>query len=291
MALSFDEFKQSSYSQEPHYLVVGHPLGHTLSPVMHTSALEYHDINASYTAVDVRPDELSGFIAWTNNENFRGCNITIPYKEQLLNAVDELDSSVRGIQAINTISKSYSDGFLTGSNTDIYGFSQPLKKHEDFVEGTRAIVFGTGGASKAVLIALEDFGLEEIVLVSRNPGRIQKPKSNLIYHIAGYNQWQAFADEASIFVNTTPLGMGVFKSKSIIDEPDISLVENKICYDLIYNPDKTVFLKMAEDAGATTINGLDMLIHQGSRSFEIWTGKQFPVPRIKKLLITHLQNK
>ncbi|MEX0661724.1 MAG: shikimate dehydrogenase [Balneolaceae bacterium] len=291
MAFSFDEFKKSSISQEPHYVVVGHPLGHTFSPLMHTAALGHHNINATYSAVDIRPDELTGFIAWMNNENFKGCNITIPYKEQLFNAVDQLDDSVRGIKAINTISKSDSDEIIIGSNTDIYGFSQPLKEHEDFIEGTRAIVFGTGGASKAVLIALEDFGIEEIVWVSRNPARIQKPNSDLIFHIVGYDQWQAFADEASIFVNATPLGMGNVKDKSVLDESDISLVSNKICYDLIYNPEKTFFLKMATKAGATTINGLDMLIHQGSRSFEIWTGNQFPFKQIKGLLSTHLRAK
>lgn len=291
MAFSFDEFKKSSNSQEPHYLVVGHPLGHTLSPLMHTAALKHHKIKATYSAVDIRPDELTGFIAWMNNENFKGCNITIPYKEQLFNAVDQLDSSVRGINAINTISKSDSEETLIGSNTDIYGFSQSLKEHEDFIEGSRAIVFGTGGASKAVLIALEDLGVEEIVLVSRNPARLKKPERDLIYHIVDYNQWQAYADEASIFINTTPLGMGNLEGESVIDESDISLVTNKICYDLIYNPEKTSFLKMAEIAGATTMNGLDMLIQQGSRSFEIWTGKQFPIAEIRELLSTHLRNK
>lgn len=291
MALSFDEFKKSSNSQEPHYLVVGHPLGHTLSPLMHTAALNYYNIKATYLAVDIRPDELTSFIAWMNNENFKGCNITIPYKEQLFSAVDQHDSSVRGINAINTISKSDSEETLIGSNTDIYGFSQSLKEYEDLIEGTRAIVFGTGGASKAVLIALEDLGVEEIVMVSRNPARLKKPISDLVYHIVDYNQWQAFADEASIFVNTTPLGMGDFKTKSIIDETDISLVENKICYDLVYNPEKTTFLKMAKKKGAKTKNGLDMLIQQGSRSFEIWTGRKFPVTEIRELLSTHLRNK
>lgn len=291
MAISFDKFKKSSNSQEPHYLVVGHPLGHTLSPLMHTAALKHHNIKATYSAVDIRADELTGFIAWMNNENFKGCNITIPYKEQLFSAVDQHDASVRGINAINTISKSDSEETLIGSNTDIYGFSQSLKEYEDLIEGTRAIVFGTGGASKAVLIALEDLGVEEIVMVSRNPARLKKPISSLVYHIVDYNQWQAFADEASIFVNTTPLGMGYFKTKSIIDETDISLVENRICYDLVYNPEKTTLLKIAEKAGATTMNGLDMLIQQGSRSFEIWTGRKFPVTEIRELLSTHLRNK
>lgn len=291
MAISFGDFKKSSNSLEPHYLVVGHPLGHTLSPLMHNAALTHHRINATYTAVDLRPDELSGLIGWMNNQNFQGCNITIPYKEQVFKVVDHFDDSVRGIQAINTISKSKTGDKLIGSNTDIYGFYQPLKEFKDFIDGTRAIVFGTGGASKAVIVALEDFGVEEVVLVSRNPALIQKPNSDLRYHIVGYNQWQAFADETSIFVNTTPLGMGKFKDKSVIEERDISLVQNKLCYDLIYNPEKTLFLKNAEKAGAKTINGLDMLIHQGSRSFEIWTGKQFPFAEIKGLLTAHLQNK
>ncbi len=291
MAFSFDEFKTSNISQIPHYLVIGHPLGHTLSPLMHNAALTHYNIKASYAAVDIRADELASFISWMNSKNFKGCNITIPYKEQLISAIDHFDSSVQGIQAINTISKTDPGGnTLIGSNTDIYGFTQPLFKYEDFIDGTRAIVFGTGGASKAVVSALGELGIEEIVWVSRNPARIQKPESDLIFHIVDYNQWQAFTDEASIIVNTTPLGMGDFLNETIIGEQDISLVENKICYDLIYNPEKTKFITMAEEAGARTINGLDMLIHQGSRSFEIWTGKQFPINDIRDLLTTHLRN-
>lgn len=289
MAQTFTEFSASPASSQPHYLVIGQPIDHSLSPLMHNKALFYHNIDASYHAVNLRPDELTSFISWVNRDRFLGCNITIPYKEQLFEMVDEVDENASRAGAINTISKN-DRNLLVGSNTDIFGFSNPLLKYSSEIEDMRAIVFGTGGASKAVHIALEELGVAEIIYVSRNPSdKIDDPAGTFTKTV-GYNQWQAYSDDTALIVNTTPLGMGKLRSKSIIDDSDIDMLANKICYDLIYNPPETKFLNQAKTAGAEVISGLEMFIGQGGKSFKIWTGKDFPVDEIRKLLREELQS-
>ena len=286
--LSFDEFKDSNLSNSPHYLVVGHPISHSLSPLMHNISLQHHSIDAEYIAVDLTPQALPEFIAWLNNENFLGCNITIPYKKEFLNVPDELSPEVHAVGAMNTVSKNESGHIIKGSNTDIYGFKVPLDDYENVLDYSRAIIFGSGGASLAVQYALMELNFEEVIIVSRSPRTVTPLRESLYTRVVDYTQWQSFADETELYVNTTPLGMGKWIGKSPVEIHDAEFLEDRICYDLVYNPLKTKFLSISESAGAETIGGLDMLIHQGSRSFEIWTGFTFPFEKVKSHLINHL---
>lgn len=287
MIFSFREFKNSKKAKSPHFFVVGNPIEHSLSPVMHQAALDFHGINAEYHAINLAQAEISDFISWLNRDEFLGCNITIPYKNQFIEVVDHIDDYAREAGVINTIAKS--EHKLIGHNTDIHGFTAPLTQYADRIEGGRVIVFGTGGAAKAVKIGLEDLGVEEIVFVSRSPEKSIVNSDHVWVETVSYDQWQSYADEACMFVNTTPLGMSPNIDRSPISDLDSELLESKICYDLIYNPIQSKFLQQADKFGATTINGLDMLIMQGNRSFEIWTGKTFPINDIKKLLINRLK--
>lgn len=254
---------------------------------MHQAALDFHGINAQYHAINLAQSDITDFIGWLNRDEFLGCNITIPYKNQFIEIVDHIDSYAKEAGVINTIAKS--DHKLIGHNTDIHGFTSPLLQYTDQIEGGRVIVFGTGGAAKAVKIGLEDLGVEEIVFVSRTPNKSNLNSDHVWIEKVSYDQWQSYAEETSMFINTTPLGMSPDISRSPVSDFDGILLENKICYDLIYNPIQTKFLKQADEFGAITINGLDMLIMQGNRSFEIWTGKTFPFDSIKELLISTLK--
>lgn len=286
MAQTFSEFVKTPKSAEPHYFVIGHPISHSLSPLMHNIALRHYSMEATYHAIDVSPDELSSFIAWCNNDSFLGCNITLPFKQQLFEMVDIRGQTAEEIGAINTISKQ--NGKLVGDNTDVFGFLKPLAQISDLVEDTEAIVFGTGGASGAVVKGLQSMGVNKIYLVSRNP-EIKNSKSQNIEYI-GYTQWASVVDDVSVVVNTTPLGMSPNIDQSPIRESEAHCLEGKICYDLVYNPLETVFLKQAKPFAEKTISGIDMLIHQGSHSFEIWTGKTFPFDIIKKELTNYFNN-
>lgn len=282
MAYLFQNFKLSEHAKAAHYLVVGHPISHSLSPVMHRTALEFHQLDSNYFAVDVPADQISEFAAWCNQDTFRGCNITLPYKKEFLHLVDHVDPVASQMGVINTIVKQ--EQKLVGYNTDAYGFLHPLQRYMDQIEGGRAIIFGTGGASKAVSFALKDAGIEELIFVSRTPAQRELPDSSIYTQVVDYQQWQEYAGEASIFVNTTPLGMYPDIEKTFLSQKDSYLLQDKICYDLVYNPLQTQFLKLAEEAGACCINGLQMLIHQGSKSFELWTGNKFPVEKVNLAL-------
>ena len=282
MAFTFQDFKLSDLALKPHYLVIGHPISHSLSPLMHQTALDYHGIDASYLAVDLQPNELSEFIAWCNRDDFLGCNITIPYKNTFLDIVDWIDSVSEKMLTINTIVKD--NHTLKGYNTDVFGFMQGIEPYLKNLDLSRAIIFGTGGAARAVKTALFDAGFEVLIFVSRNVSGKESLFDEDNIKIVNYEQWYAFADEASLIVNSTPVGMHPKTDEMPISEQDSYLLKDKFCYDLIYNPLETKFLKQAKKMGAVTINGLDMLIYQGSKSFELWTGKPFPIKPIKKKL-------
>ncbi len=251
---------------------------------MHNIALREHGIGAEYFAIQLLEDEIPQFISWMNRETFRGCNITVPYKSEFLDAVDELNPVAEELQAINTIKKNETGTRLIGYNTDPYGFIQPLNEFSDDLDGLSAIVFGSGGSAKAVVYALLQYGMDNVVVVSRNPDRVAKDGIFVECEVTNYDGWQHYAEDAGLFVNTTPVGMPPLTDKELLSASGYSFMEDKICYDLIYNPSETLFLKHAKAAGAITINGLDMLIHQGSRSFEIWTGNSFPIDKIKSEL-------
>ncbi|MTI88259.1 MAG: shikimate dehydrogenase [Balneolaceae bacterium] len=255
-------------------------IGHSVSPLMHNTALEYHQLGGSYHAISVRGSEIKTLIAHFNQPTFLGANITIPYKETLFDAVDTLSMEAAQIGAINTIVKR--NGKIIGENTDAYGFMTPIKNYTDDLAGERALIFGTGGATKAITFALLECGVEEIVMVSRRPGRYEGKHSGI--SMCGYDNWSAYAEDTVIVVNATPLGMVPNIDASPVDDSETEVLDGKICYDIVYNPSETKFLNQAIEHGGIPIGGLDMLIHQGAKSFKMWTGQNFPVQKIRERL-------
>ena len=281
LPMKLNEFLSSEESVLPHYLLIGKPVSHSVSPLMHNTALQHHGITARYFAVDVEMSEIGKLAAHFNRSPFRGANITIPHKQNFLEAVDELTDEARKIGAINTILKK--ENKLTGHNTDAFGFAEPLKEFEDEFEPDRAIIFGSGGATKAIVYALSKMGFGEIVMVSRNPGRAQSEIAGDII-LSSYDAWQDYADEATLIINATPLGMLPDINTSPVQDNETGLLAGKICYDIVYNPRKTKFLRQAKQEGGIPVGGLDMLIYQGAESFRLWTGKEFPVGLVKMKL-------
>lgn len=288
MIVNLEEFKLSGKAAAPHFLLIGNPVAHSLSPLMHNTAAEYYGMDTRYYAVKLETSELGSFAAYMNDDNLKGVNITIPYKELMLDYMDELSPGGRHIGAMNTIRKK--NNKLVGHNTDAYGFMKPLERFKNEISLSRVIIFGTGGASKAIVYALQQWEVEEIVLVSRNPNQNTSVNRMRNTRIVSYDAWPSLVDEVGLIVNTTPLGMAPNEEKSAVQEYEIEYLEGTICYDIVYRPQRTTFLTMAEKAGARTIGGLEMLIHQGSRSFELWTEKSFPVDYIRKTLTDFLDN-
>lgn len=202
-------------------------------------------------------NELPDFI---KNSNLDGFNVTIPYKESILPFLDELDESAEKIRAVNTV-KLISKGdskILKGYNTDTYGFGQSIKP---FLKNTheRALILGTGGASKAVNFVLNNLGIETN-FVSRDPEENQLKYSEINEYVLKYHK---------LIINTTPLGMFP-NSKSFPDLPYKLINKSHMMIDLVYNPEETEFMKKGKKEGAITINGLSMLQHQAEKAWEIW---------------------
>lgn len=277
--MTFTQFKTSEKSSKPHFLLIGNPVSHSVSPLMHNTALEYYAITAKYYAVAVSMSDIPSVLAHFNSENFLGANITIPHKENFLDAVDQLTKEAEDIGAINTILKI--DGKLIGHNTDAYGFTVPLENYQSEMELNRAIVFGSGGATKAIIYALNDLGFDEVVMVSRKPQRHSQISKTIM---CSYDVWTEYADDSSLIINATPLGMTPNTESSPIQSHEVEFLDGKFCYDIVYNPRETTFLKQAKLSGGIPIGGLDMLIYQGAKSFELWTGQEFPVGLVKMKL-------
>lgn len=281
------QYLSSNLIRRPHAILIGNPISHSLSPVMHNTAASHLNISLRYGAVEVKQNELSELIASLNKETLQGANVTIPYKNSFLDIVDELTPEAQEIEAVNTLFKE--NGQLIGDNTDAYGFARPIHQLGYDLVGERAIIFGTGGATKAIVHVLKEMGVAEIVLVSRSRGQRSLSDTQPQTHIqlTDYSAWRAYAEDASIIINATPLGMSPKVGESPVQSSETSCLSGKICYDIVYNPLETKFLKQAGEAGAETIGGIEMLIHQGSRSFKRWTGCEFPVSVIRKKLMQH----
>lgn len=279
--MTFESFLASDNAERPHFLLLGNPVEHSLSPVMHNTAARHYGMEARYHAVSLQEQELSRLASHFNNEQFRGANITIPYKEMVLPYLDEVDTATRKIGAVNTVRRYQHK--LEGYNTDAYGFRKPLEPMRDRLEGHAAVIFGMGGAARAVIFALNELGMDELFLISRHPQRVGREFPGNP-RVIGYDEWTAIAEDATLIVNTTPLGMDPHTETCPVRTGEKSSLQGKICYDIVYNPRKTRFLAYAGEVGCETIDGLQMLIHQGSRSFELWTGSPFPLSKVEDAL-------
>lgn len=262
------------------YGLIGYPLGHSLSAEMHNFAFKTLNIEAQYSRIELLPTELKQLPLYF--ENLSGVNVTIPYKENIITLLDELDESAQRVGAVNTIIKK--DQRLIGYNTDSYGFLQGLyhANQADKIH-SKILIIGAGGAAKAVVAALFYQGAEDITLINRQFAR-QQDFSHYPITFKLFEEINSLA-EYDLIVQTTPIGTVGYTQDYPIDLTTIS--STACCYDLVYNPLITPFLQQAQRQGATIINGLSMLVYQGAKAFELWTGQSMPTDTV----ITILENK
>lgn len=236
------------------YGLIGHPLSHTFSPAYFAKKFENENIKASYEAFDLPSiDELRELV---ESKNLSGFNITIPYKKAMRRKCDEIDPLAKRVGAVNTVK--IVDGKWIGYNTDILGFRKSLKDQIGYKRAA-AVVLGTGGASLAIKSALELMSIPYLI-VSRNTRSGDLSYNGLTKRIF---------DQYNLIINTTPVGM----APNVKDAPKIPyefLTENHYVFDLVYNPEKTKFLELAEQQGANIQNGLEMLHQQAEESWKIW---------------------
>ncbi|MCC7331838.1 MAG: shikimate dehydrogenase [Flavobacteriales bacterium] len=239
------------------YGLVGHPLDHSFSKQFFTDKFIRENLtNCTYKNFDIK--DISQVKTVVNNTpELMGFNVTIPYKEQIIPYLHKIDSEAAEVGAVNTVK--ITNGKWTGYNTDIYGFKQSLKPFLE-ISQERALILGTGGASKAVYYVLNSLNIN-CLFVSRTPKKDNEISYNDVNEYVIRNH--------QIIVNTTPIGT----FPKIDEKPEIcynEITSKHLLYDLIYNPDETQFLKEGRKKGATTINGLQMLKIQAEKSWKIW---------------------
>ncbi|HEX6142978.1 MAG TPA: shikimate dehydrogenase [Geminicoccaceae bacterium] len=252
--------------------IMGHPVGHSLSPRLHGHWLRRHRIDGAYIPMPVAPTDLEPALRALPKLGLRGCNLTIPHKEAALRIVDRASERATRIGAVNTVVVE-ADGTLSGHNTDGYGFLESL--HEVAAGGspTRslAVVIGAGGAARAIVVALQDAGAPLIRVLNRTRDRADVLAEELHHRIevADWSERGRAVEGAALLVNTTSLGM---VGQPSLDLPLDRLPESALVADAVYIPLETPLLAAARARGNRCIDGLGMLLHQGRPGFEAWFG-------------------
>jgi shikimate dehydrogenase len=268
--------------------VLGHPVGHTLSPRMHNASFEAQSIDMVYVAFDVPPQRLPDAIAGLRGLGFRGANLTIPHKEAVIALLDTVEPAALRVGAVNTV---VNDGKrLAGYNTDISGFGAALRSvRAQGAHGLKCFVAGAGGAARAVVAVLVEDGAGEIRIFNRTPGRA----AALCSRAASWGDSPCLAvseqevlasvGEADLIVNATSVGLDPSVKQSAV--PVDILHSRQIVMDLVYGKCPTALVREAKARGATAIDGKEMLVMQAAGSYELWTGRQAPVDVMRESIV------
>src|SRR6201987_4744988 len=262
------------------YGVAGDPVSHSLSPIIMNTAMRRENVNAVYLALHAKT--LKDLVACVRDIPIHGLSITMPYKEAILQYLDNTDSHTTKIGACNTIVRAQ-DGKLYGFNTDTAGVVRPLEQRIA-LEGARILVLGAGGAARAAVFGLKERGCEVFIL-NRTPAPAQKLARQAKARTIKRQDLRKLAFD--VIVNATPVGMSN-SSESPLNEKEIKA---KYAFDMVYDPAETRFLKAAKARGAQIIAGIEMFVHQAARQFEIWTGKPAPWDDMLRVVTIALQER
>ncbi|WP_296425296.1 shikimate dehydrogenase [Yoonia sp.] len=261
-------------TQIPRAVVIGNPISHSLSPKLHSYWLKRYDLPGEYIALQVTKDDLAKTLRSLPDQGFVGANVTLPHKVSVMQFADHVTDRATLIGAANTLIFK-KDGGIFADNTDGYGFMANLRQGApdwDPMAGPAAIL-GAGGAARAIIVALADAGVPEIILSNRTRVKADALKAEFgaRIRVVDWVHAGAMLKDAAMVVNTTSLGMtGAQDFKVPLD----ALRPGTVVTDIVYNPLRTKFLDAAEAAGCITVDGLGMLLHQGVPGFERWFGKR-----------------
>lgn len=258
------------------YGLLGEKLTHSFSPQIHSLIFKALEIEGYYHLFEVDKEKLQDAALGFKVLKVKGINVTIPYKVDVMKYLDHISEEGRNIGAINTIC--FRDGKTIGYNTDYYGFGMMMKKFKVDVKEKNVTILGTGGSAKAVLQYLLDNGAGDITFVTRN---VEEGKSKFEdFNIISYEKIKDLNNQ-DIVINCTPSGMYPNTENSPIQKEEIS--KFKAAVDLIYNPQETLFLKYAREAGLIGVNGLYMLVGQAVKAEELWNCVQIKEEIVDKI--------
>ncbi|MEE9519189.1 MAG: shikimate dehydrogenase [bacterium] len=275
-------------------LIIGHPLGHTLSPLMHNTAFQELGLPYYYEAEDVPPDGLAEAVGRFRAEGVVGLSVTIPHKEAILPFLDEVDEEVERLGAANTVV--LVEGRFVGTNTDGIGFMRSLKEDGGYdPEGRSAVVLGAGGAARAVAAHLALSGADSVVIANRTLSRAERLATDLARAV-GRQCFEPLPLEATAtaeairqadcLINATSVGMAGDRRLPV---PAALIEPHLVVCDIVYRPLVTPLLEAALARGASIINGLGMLVYQGAEAFRRWTGQEMPIDIVRSTLEAALE--
>jgi 3-dehydroquinate dehydratase / shikimate dehydrogenase len=263
------------------YGVVGDPIAHSLSPAIMNAAFRRENVNAVFLALHAKT--LKDLLTCVREIPIHGISVTMPYKEAILNHLDNTDSHTTKIGACNTVVRAQ-DGKLYGFNTDTSGVIRPLERRLSTLEGARILVIGAGGAARAAVFGLKERG-SEVYILNRSAAPAKKLAHQARARIMKRPDLKKMAFD--VIINATPVGMGNTRDTPLQDKE----INARYVFDMVYDPAETRLLKLAKERGAQTIPGVEMFVHQAARQFEIWTGKPAPWDEMLRVVLLALQDR
>jgi shikimate dehydrogenase len=270
------------------YGIFGYPVEHSFSPLMHNAAFSALKINARYMAFTVKPEHVRKALDGIRVMNIAGINVTVPHKSSVIPYLDEVTPLAQKIGAVNTILNT--NGYLTGTNTDVSGFIRSLSALNFSPKNTTVALLGAGGSARAVLAGLADAGASRILIHNRNAERAESLVTEFSQHfpktqLAAVSLQTVKQSNLDLLVNTTTVGMKY--DSSPLDLSQCGIIKHVI--DIIYSPAKTRLLREAEELGIPSVNGSGMLLSQGCEAFTFWTGKTAPENVMREQLLKLLE--
>ena len=268
--------------------VLGYPIEHSLSPVMHNAALSHLGADYVYVPLAVPPSDLAGVLASLRTIDCRGFNVTIPHKQTVMAHLAEVSEVARSIGAVNTVWPT--EQGWAGTNTDILGWLSPL---HSLPSPETVVILGGGGAARAVIAGCIQLGCQDIWVVGRDLGKLATLQTSWSHlQLQEWSQLDNLLPLADLVVNCTPIGMFPQIDTSPLSRPQIELLRvGAIVYDLIYTPRPTKLLQMAQAVGCQSIDGVDMLVGQGAVALELWLGQSVPIELMRASLIEILNQR
>ncbi len=275
--------------------VIGHPIKHSFSPLMHNISFEMLDLNYIYLPFDVTVTNLKTALKGMVALGIKGLNVTLPLKEKIAQYLNEISDEASVVGSVNTIVNEA--GSLHGYNTDVHGIIETVEPFKDEINGNNVTVIGAGGAARSVLYALiKEFKPEHINIVNRTKDKAESLKDyfqtkmlfeNISAHELVPPDLVDLFGNSKMIINSSSIGMS-----PETDDTPTSIAESfhkeQVVFDVVYNPLKTKFLALAEKQGAIALNGLKMFVEQGAKSFELWTEHEMPKEKVYKTIQSYM---
>ena len=247
------------------YLLIGNPIEHSLSPILHNFWIKKHGINPTYEKQLIKKNDIEKTLNEMKENKIQGINVTVPFKNVVIPFLDQLSDIAKKTQSVNTISKRQNK--LVGDNTDVHGFSEAIKLTDFSLKNKKTLILGAGGVVPSIILALKNMGVLEITLSNRTKEKANDLKKNFPF-LKVINWGETI--KSDLIINATSIGIKQNEEIKL----DYSKIDGQLFYDVIYNPSKTKFLENAKKSGKKIENGKNMFIYQAIKAFEIWHGIQ-----------------